>query len=315
MKNVSLSVGGKSSAELHRNPPCESGLVFLRPRKSRKGFTLIELLVVISIIAILAGLLLPALNVAREKGKGSSCINHLKQLSTGNNLYISDYDWYMPAYGVGAGMASSGTIWYGERSSSGIALGYGFMATYLSNNLKPMICPGWRLAPVTVGYPDGTLAYAGGSGYGYNAYGIGSMAYFRLSLSATSRAYGNQADNFNGCGVKQALLKTPTETVMFADALSGSDASDGKVAGIAFVYPSKQCDNSGNNNRGSNIHFRHTHSAGIAWGDGHVDSRKPVYRAYQNTLPGEYVGGFSSADESNYYFDPRSASEKGKVVE
>ena len=62
----------------------------------KKFFTLIELLVVIAIIAILAAMLLPALQQARERGKSAGCINKLKQIGLALSQYYNDHKVLVP---------------------------------------------------------------------------------------------------------------------------------------------------------------------------------------------------------------------------
>jgi prepilin-type N-terminal cleavage/methylation domain-containing protein/prepilin-type processing-associated H-X9-DG protein len=59
-------------------------------KRSRSGFTLVELLVVIAIIALLMGILMPALSRAREYGKRAVCLNYQKQMATAWTMYADD---------------------------------------------------------------------------------------------------------------------------------------------------------------------------------------------------------------------------------
>ena len=60
-----------------------------------KRFSLIELLIVVAVIAILVGLLLPALNKARETAQAINCVSNLKQIGVGLAAYTADNDDYL----------------------------------------------------------------------------------------------------------------------------------------------------------------------------------------------------------------------------
>ncbi len=78
----------------------------------RKNFTLIELLVVVAVIAILAGLLLPALNKARDTAYRIKCMSLVGQMAKANLLYLNDYRDYFAPYRDSPG-GSNSNFWYG----------------------------------------------------------------------------------------------------------------------------------------------------------------------------------------------------------
>jgi prepilin-type N-terminal cleavage/methylation domain-containing protein/prepilin-type processing-associated H-X9-DG protein len=72
-----------------------------RPARRRSaGFTLVELMVVTSVLAALAGLLLPVLSRARERGRAAACASNMRQLGAALLIYSQDYDERLPTFWV-----------------------------------------------------------------------------------------------------------------------------------------------------------------------------------------------------------------------
>ena len=109
----------------------------------RRGtFTLIELLIVIAIIAILASMLLPALNQARDRAKAAGCINNLKQAGLAIDQYCHDNgDWCVRGWMPGS---YEGAVWGGVQWDN-----YLITRKYLSR--KSLRCPVPCMRPESAG--------------------------------------------------------------------------------------------------------------------------------------------------------------------
>ncbi len=238
----------------------------------KRVFTLIELLVVIAIIAILASMLLPALNKARDQAKKTKCLNNLKQVFTGLYQYGSDYGYYPVSKPKNGGTCNK--EWWHFK-----------VAPYLGMSGNPTT---WQEAAdirngkslQCASLPIASLDY---QGFSMNDFAQ-NVAAFNFGPAIKDPGGNNTYYTKPEARPRVAnwgLLKPTPSMVVFVSEIGPTDASGtiqpNIVDGAALnniSFPAKNLD-------GFNASFRHGGMKPVMWFDGHVSAVKRNQVNYQ----------------------------------